>query len=150
MLTSARAFKRFTLATFFIAGYALFSGAIAQQAYKCGNAYSETPCAGGKAIDARDKRTDEQKAQADKTTGDTEKVVKKLAAERKTQERDERAQVGRDKAAQKAEADKKKVHRTPLAPHAGKKLKPEKPAKPAKPEKPAKPAKPAKTAKNPA
>lgn len=92
-------------------------------------------------VDAPDKRTDEQKAQADKVTRDSEKVVKQLASERKTDEQNERAQVRRDKAHQLAEAKKEKIRRTPLPLNGGKKLKPEKPIKPAKVPKSPKPPK---------
>ena len=138
---TAPALGKFLFATVFVAGHAFSSGANAQQAFRCGNTYSETPCAGGKVVDAPDKRTDEQKAQADKVTRDSEKVVKQLASERKTDEQNERAQVRRDKAHQLAEAKKEKIRRTPLPLNGGKKLKPEKPIKPAKVPKSPKPPK---------
>lgn len=47
---------------------ALMGNAFAQPVFKCGNAYSETPCADGKPIAAQDLRTEAQKSQADETT----------------------------------------------------------------------------------
>lgn len=37
----------------------------AQTAYRCGDTYSQQPCAGGKVIDAADPRSAEQRAQTD-------------------------------------------------------------------------------------
>ncbi len=37
----------------------------AQNAYRCGNSYSQTPCPGGVTIDAADNRSGAQKAQSD-------------------------------------------------------------------------------------
>lgn len=40
----------------------------AQNAYRCGNSYSQTPCPGGVAVDADDSRSQAQKAQSDSAT----------------------------------------------------------------------------------
>ncbi len=48
-----------------------------QNAYRCGNSYSQTPCPGGVAVDTADNRSGAQKAQSDaviqrdKATGDS-------------------------------------------------------------------------------
>ena len=52
-------------AIFIIATSVLSTGAVAQNAYKCGNAYSQIPCPGGVKLDALDSRTSAQKTQAD-------------------------------------------------------------------------------------
>lgn len=48
-----------------IASCTLWTGVSAQNAYKCGNSYSQTPCPGGIAIDPSDPRSSSQKTQAD-------------------------------------------------------------------------------------
>lgn len=55
-------------ALWFLTSLALSSATNAQTAYKCGDSYSQMPCAGGVAIDASDRRTSEQKLQADWAT----------------------------------------------------------------------------------
>ncbi|MBX3655227.1 MAG: hypothetical protein KF686_13675 [Ramlibacter sp.] len=50
------------IASIFIAACALQAGAIAQNAYKCGNTYSQAPCAGGQVVDTQDERTAQQRA----------------------------------------------------------------------------------------
>lgn len=55
-------------AIFLIATIALSTGAMAQNVYKCGDAYSQTPCPGGATVDAADQRTSVQKTQADLAT----------------------------------------------------------------------------------
>lgn len=59
---------RIPSAIFLIATIALSTGAIAQNVYKCGDAYSQTPCPGGATVDAADQRTPVQKTQADLAT----------------------------------------------------------------------------------
>ena len=59
----------FLRGSFFCAALCAVSlAAAAQTTYKCDNSYSETPCADGKVIPARDSRTVEQIRQADETT----------------------------------------------------------------------------------
>jgi hypothetical protein len=53
------------IATFLIAIGAISTGVAGQNVYRCGNAYSQNPCADGVAVDARDTRTPEQKAESD-------------------------------------------------------------------------------------
>ncbi len=68
------------------------ASAMAQTTYKCGNAYSETPCVDGKAVTAEDKRTDAQKSQADETAIRQRKAANKFEKDRIAQEkRDARA-----------------------------------------------------------
>ena len=63
------------------------SVAAAQTTYKCGNAYSEEPCVDGKAVAAGDKRTDDQKRQADETTTRQRMAAGKFEKDRIAQEK---------------------------------------------------------------
>jgi hypothetical protein len=65
--------------------------ASAQATYKCGNSYSETPCANAVIVESRDDRTREQKLQAEASTKTNEKMVKKFASERTKREKKEAA-----------------------------------------------------------
>ena len=143
MPTSAHAFKRFLIATILIASYAFSSGAYAQKTFKCGNVYSETPCAGGVAVDTQDNRTKEQKNQADATTARTTDAAAALEKERLAREKKEEAANKKTGAKDTAAS----VKRSPFKPLLVKKPKPDKAQKAAKPPKPAKPPK---KAKNPA
>lgn len=51
-------------AIFIIAISVISTWANAQKAYRCGNSYSQTPCADGKALDLMDNRTAAQQKQA--------------------------------------------------------------------------------------
>lgn len=55
-------------ASFFIAVALACTLATAQNIYKCGNSYSQTPCPDGRTVDASDPRSPAQKAQADAAT----------------------------------------------------------------------------------
>ena len=106
------------------------SVAAAQTTYKCGNTYSETPCVDGKAVTTDDKRTDEQKRQADETTIRQKKAAGRFEKDRIAQEkRDAKALREADKGAvigKKAEPVVRKQGKPKF-------VKPPKPAKPAKP-----------------
>ena len=54
----------------------------AQTVYRCGNTYSENPCAGGKAVKVDDPRTKQEKAKADADTEAATKTAKQLERER--------------------------------------------------------------------
>jgi hypothetical protein len=54
--------------TIFIAAALAATLAYGQNVYKCGNTYSQTPCADGKTVDVSDSRTPAQKAEADAAT----------------------------------------------------------------------------------
>ena len=54
----------------------------AQTVYRCGNVYSQTPCAGGVALDASDTRTPTQKAQADAAAAQTARSADKMEKDR--------------------------------------------------------------------
>lgn len=80
-------------ATILVAYFALYSSAYAQKTYRCGNSYSQTPCAGGVAIDTQDTRTEAQKNQADSITGRLTAAQKALETERLAREKKEAAQA---------------------------------------------------------
>ena len=46
--------RKTAFATFFIAPFVQWTGATAQNVYKCGHSYSQQPCAGGSAVQAAD------------------------------------------------------------------------------------------------
>lgn len=77
------------LAIILIALYSFLTRAEAQNAYRCGNSYSQTPCPGGVPVDADDSRSKAQKAQS-------ESVIKRDAraadAMEKTRLQQEKAQ----------------------------------------------------------
>ena len=54
-----------SVATVLIALCAIPTCAIGQNVYRCGNAYSQKPCADGVVVDVQDARTAEQKAESD-------------------------------------------------------------------------------------
>lgn len=85
------------IALLLIASSVIMTRAQAQNVYRCGDSYSQSPCPGGVAIDASDSRTKVQKAQAeaatqrDRQTGDTlekERLRQEEAAARATQKSD--------------------------------------------------------------
>ena len=111
------------------------TSAIAQPTYKCGNAYSTTPCADGKVVADQDLRTEAQKRQADDTT------TRQKAAARKF-ERDRIAQEKKDAAALRNAGSAVVIKKAPdLEVRKRGKLKQYKPPKPPKPPKPLKAAK---------
>lgn len=109
----------------------------AQATYKCGNAYSETPCVDGKVVTTDDKRTSEQKRQADDATARTKGMVDELQKDRIAREKQE-AIASR---AANASVKSQKISRTPFKALKPKLAKPEKAVKPVKPVKPIKAAK---------
>ena len=67
------------------------ASAIAQPTYKCGNAYSTTPCADGKVVADQDLRTEAQKRQADDTTTRQKAAASKFERDRLAQEKQDAA-----------------------------------------------------------
>ena len=74
--------RDFYNAILFIAISALWTGAAAQNVYKCGNSYSQTPCFGATLMDAQDSRTPTEKAERDATTLSTSRAANKMEQER--------------------------------------------------------------------
>lgn len=80
----------------------------AQTVYRCGNAYSQSPCPGGKEVKVADPRTPAEKAKADKDTEDANKTAAQLQRERKAEEDGvlpEKRHAPRKKAPAKPSAD---------------------------------------------
>lgn len=74
-------------ATLFIATCSFSTWAVAQNTYKCGDNYSQTPCPDGVAIDATDKRSREQKTQTDDATRRNAETAQAMEKTRLAQER---------------------------------------------------------------
>ena len=74
-------------AIFLIAACALSPWASAQNAYKCGNTYSQTPCPGAVPVAIDDSRTSAQQKQTDAATAMTSKTASTLEKDRLAQEK---------------------------------------------------------------
>lgn len=74
------------IAIIFIALHAAMTGALAQNAYKCGNTYSQAPCAGGTVVDADDARSTDQKRQTGAAAQRDARAAAALEKERLAQE----------------------------------------------------------------
>ena len=72
------------------------SGAQAQTVYRCGNSYSQSPCADARALEADDPRTEAQRAAAREGLARDKALAKEMDA---TRRRDEAQALARDKAA---------------------------------------------------
>ncbi len=79
--------KSTTIAILFIALGAYSHCATAETVYKCGNAYSQTPCADGKALTVDDTRDPAQKMQAEEATRRDVSLAATMAQERLAQEK---------------------------------------------------------------
>lgn len=87
--------NKLLIATFFIASCALSTWANAQKVYRCGNTYSQTPCVGGKTIDAG-------------STGATASTARKRANDNENHRQVEAAKaLEKQRLAQEAEAQKR-------------------------------------------
>lgn len=71
----------------------------AQNVYRCGNSYSQTPCANGQALDVADPRTPAEKAAADAATRQTARTADAME---KSRLRDEAAARAANKPARAA------------------------------------------------
>lgn len=60
--------------------------AYGQQVYKCGNAYSQTPCANAEALEVQDPRSNQQKRAMDKQTVQAGQLAGQMQRERQKQE----------------------------------------------------------------
>ncbi|MDE2297251.1 MAG: hypothetical protein KGK18_03715, partial [Burkholderiales bacterium] len=63
-------------------GLAALGGAQAQLVYRCGNAYSQTPCAQGHVVDATDPRTEAQRAEARSVAADDRRRAAEMRRDR--------------------------------------------------------------------
>jgi hypothetical protein len=79
--------KRLVYATIFIVTNILSISTSAQNVYKCGESYSQFPCAGGDSVKVDDARDLTQKKQSDDATLRDAKQARTLEKERVVQER---------------------------------------------------------------
>lgn len=70
-----------------IASYAASTGVSAQNVYRCGNTYSQTPCANAHVIAVDDSRDAAQKKQTDDAILNDKKLAETLEKERLVQEK---------------------------------------------------------------
>lgn len=89
--------KTFGIAIFFVAAYAISTGAVAQKVYKCGSTYSQTPCTDAVQVNTGDARTAVQKKDSEKATSRDMKAAKSMEKERLADERKAQA-AGRESA----------------------------------------------------
>lgn len=115
--------RGFWLGLFLAAGATVWMPVHSQPAYKCGNTYSQKPCEGGTSIDTADKRSAEQKLQAQKTSEREKSAANQLESDRLSQERRDASDLRKANAAQKAATAK--TNQTKLRPIKNKKIKPE-------------------------
>jgi hypothetical protein len=89
MKTAARCLPRqgFFFAALLISLCALSTGLQAQNIYKCGNSYSQTPCPGASTLNLNDARDVTQKRQSDAATRRDTGLAAALEKDRVTQEK---------------------------------------------------------------
>ena len=107
-----KSFKHLVLPT--LAGLSLSLAAHAQVVYRCGNSYSQTPCADGKAISTDDSRTDAQRAAAREGLARDKALAKELDTDRRKEEaqvwaREKEAMTARNRQDAKAKAESQKA-----------------------------------------
>ena len=71
----------------FIAVNAVMTGAQAENIYKCGNTYSQSPCSGGKLMSVDDSRDPQQKLQQDAATQRDAELAKDMEKTRLANEK---------------------------------------------------------------
>ena len=94
-----------TFALFLIAASSMLTAAWAQNTYKCGNSYSQQPCAGGSVVDTADSRTSAQKQAADQANQRTAQAAAAM----------EKARLQKDKADLQAVSPAVKPAKPPVA-----------------------------------
>jgi hypothetical protein len=68
--------------SFIVAISAISVWAGAENIYKCGTSYSQTPCAGGQVLSVDDQRTPVQQQSTKKAVNNTQKMAEKLKKQR--------------------------------------------------------------------
>jgi len=91
-----KSFKHTTLPALALLCASLAPQAWGQQVYRCGNSYSQSPCAGGVTVNADDSRTDAQRAAAKEGLARDKALGKEMETSRR---KDEAEALARDKAA---------------------------------------------------
>jgi hypothetical protein len=93
------------------------SAAAAQTVYRCGNSYSQSPCAGAVAVQADDPRTEAQRAAAGEALARDKALAKEMEASRR---KEEARMLAADKLAlSRAEAEHKKQEKLVVAKRPG-------------------------------
>ena len=105
-----KSFKHLALTT--VAVLSICQAAAAQQVYRCGNSYSQTPCTGAIAINTDDARTPEQRAEAKQALASDKALAKELEASRR---KDEARALAADKQALAQAAARHKKLEKPVA-----------------------------------
>lgn len=72
---------------FVIAGLTLVPGSQAQTVYRCGNAYSQTPCPDGTLLNLNDRREPDQKKQTDAAADQTARLARNMEQTRIAEEK---------------------------------------------------------------
>ncbi len=108
-----------------LAAALLSGGAGAQNVWRCGSTYTDSPCPGGRTVAVADQRNTEQATAAAEAAAREERLASKLAAERTQREQDARRNGGglmaigpfakpetfRPKASKRVPAHRPKQHR---------------------------------------
>ena len=115
--------QRTLIAIIFISLNSIGTLASAQNVYRCGNTYSQTPCPSGKSLDVTDNRSADQKKQTDAAAANSAKAGDNMEKSRLAQEqRDLAANKTRTPVAAPAAAPKVAAEPQPRA-HAKRKKK---------------------------
>jgi hypothetical protein len=96
-----KSFQHLVLTT--LTALSVCQSASAQQVFRCGNSYSQTPCSGAVAVQTEDPRTDEQRAQAKQGLTSDKALAKDMEA---TRRKDESMALAQMKAAQASQTKK--------------------------------------------
>lgn len=72
---------------FVIAGLTLVPGSQAQTIYRCGNAYSQTPCPDGTLLNLNDRREPDQKKQTDAAADQAARLARNMEQTRIAEEK---------------------------------------------------------------
>ena len=105
--------RRFLMFVALATSSACLAPAQAQNAYRCGNSYSQTPCPGAVSVDISDPRSREQKAQAAEIAQREQKLAETMERSRLDQEEAQRQAAAKSaKQAADKPATKEKEVRT--------------------------------------
>jgi len=104
-----------SLAAFLIAIFSISTGAFGQSVYRCGNTYSQKPCADGVQVDVQDARTPAQKAESEAAVRREASTANAMEKARLQEEAQLRAANAKPAAPSK---DKKKTTSKPAPPDA--------------------------------
>lgn len=86
--------RLFNIALVLVALCAIQIKAHSQNAYRCGNSYSQTPCPGGVAVDTADNRSSAQKMQSDAVIQRDKATANSMEKSRRQEEEALRRQQG--------------------------------------------------------